>query len=115
VLNVPLPPGTGGSSFHRVFEEKVIPALDEFRPELLFLSAGFDAHQDDPLANLELHEEDFAQMTAELVAVAERHAQGRVVSVLEGGYDVDALERSVAAHLWALAGEERPRQERTSR
>jgi acetoin utilization deacetylase AcuC-like enzyme len=115
VLNVPLSPGTGGAGFRRAFTERVLPALEAFRPELLFLSAGFDAHRDDPLANLELDEDDFAWATAELVAVAERHSQGRVVSILEGGYDVQALERSVAAHLWALAGEERPRQERTFR
>jgi acetoin utilization deacetylase AcuC-like enzyme len=115
VLNVPLSPGTGGAGFRRAFTERVLPALEAFRPELLFLSAGFDAHRDDPLANLELDEDDFAWVTAELVAVAERHSQGRVVSILEGGYDVQALERSVAAHLWALAGEERPRQERTFR
>ncbi|WP_027135946.1 histone deacetylase family protein [Geminicoccus roseus] len=115
VLNVPLPPGTDGEGFRQAVEAQVLPALERFRPELLFISAGFDAHRADPLANLALVEEDFAWITSELVAVAERHAQGRVVSVLEGGYDVDALETSVVAHLRALAGEERAKQEKTAR
>ena len=107
ILNVPLSPGTDGVLFRRAVQERVLPALDQFRPELVMISAGFDAHRDDPLANLALVEDDFRWITAELVAVAERHAKGRVVSVLEGGYDVDALERSAQVHLWALAGEER--------
>lgn len=115
VLNVPLPAGTGGAGFRQAITSQVIPALERFQPELLLISAGFDAHADDPLANLALTEADFAWVTAELVALAERHAQGRVVSVLEGGYDVDALARSVVAHLRALAGEESAEQERTGR
>ena len=102
ILNVPLPAGTAGPRFRAEFERKIIPALNDFAPELLFISAGFDAHADDPLAQLCLLEEDFAWVTARLEEVAETHARGRIVSVLEGGYDLPALGRSVEAHLTAL-------------
>lgn len=102
VLNVPLPPGTAGAQFRRLYEDTVLPQLDRFAPELLLISAGFDAHEADPLAQLNLTEEDFAWVTGALCDIAVRHAQGRVVSVLEGGYDLDALGRSVAAHIRVL-------------
>ena len=102
ILNVPLPPGCDGLRFQREVEDKVLPALQAFAPELLFISAGFDAHRDDPLAGLRLHEDDFAWVTTKLVEIAKRHCAGRVVSVLEGGYDLDALGKSVVAHLQAL-------------
>ena len=105
IVNVPLSPGTDGEGFRAAVEDRVLPALETFRPELLFISAGFDAHWKDPLASLALAEDDFAWVTGELVRVAELHAKGRVVSVLEGGYDIGALERSVTAHLCALAGD----------
>ncbi len=104
VLNVPLPPGTDGAAYRAAFEAEVLPRLESFRPELVLVSAGFDAHAADPLAELRLVEADFAWITERLVEVAERHARGRLVSVLEGGYDLDALAASVVAHLRVLAG-----------
>ena len=80
-----------------------MPALESFKPQLVFVSAGFDAHRDDPLAYLKLDDEDYRWVTEKLVDVAERHAQGRVVSTLEGGYNVDALGRCVVEHVRVLA------------
>jgi len=107
IVNVPLSPGTDGEAYRRAVTEKVLPVLDRFAPELVLLSAGFDAHRADPLASLALVEDDFAWITAEMAALAARHARGRVVSLLEGGYDPGALGRSVVAHLRELirAGE----------
>lgn len=105
VLNVPLPEGTDGAAYGRMFERDVLPLVRRFSPELLLISAGFDAHRRDPLAGLRLEDEDFGWITAELVAVAEEHCGGRVVSVLEGGYDLDGLAGGVAAHVRALRGE----------
>jgi acetoin utilization deacetylase AcuC-like enzyme len=102
VINVPLRPGTDGAVFRRIYEDAVLPQLDRFAPELVILSAGFDAHRDDPLAQLELEEADFAWVTGALCDIAARHAAGRVVSVLEGGYDLRALGASVAAHVKVL-------------
>ncbi|ATX67131.1 histone deacetylase family protein [Roseinatronobacter bogoriensis] len=102
VMNIPLPPGTDGASFRRIYEDMVLPQLDRFAPELVLVSAGFDAHRDDPLAQLELLEDDFAWVTGALCDIAARHCAGRLVSVLEGGYDLDALGRSVAAHIRVL-------------
>ncbi|WP_439814907.1 histone deacetylase family protein [Zavarzinia sp. CC-PAN008] len=102
VLNVPLPPFAGGDDLLAAFEQQIVPALDAFRPELVMISAGFDGHEDDPMANLRLHERDYAAVTAMLGAVAARHAGGRIVSCLEGGYDLHALARSAAAHVRAL-------------
>ena len=102
VMNVPLPPGTEGTKFRRVYEDTVLPQLDRFAPELILVSAGFDAHKDDPLAELDLTEDDFAWVTGALCDIAARHAKGRVVSVLEGGYDLEALGRSIAAHVRVL-------------
>jgi acetoin utilization deacetylase AcuC-like enzyme len=98
----PLPPGTGAAGFRRAFETRILPALDAFAPELVLISAGFDAHRADPLAGLELEEADFGWVTDRLVEAANRHAQGRLVSILEGGYDLKALAGSAAAHVEAL-------------
>jgi acetoin utilization deacetylase AcuC-like enzyme len=102
VMNIPLKPGTDGAAFRRIYEDAVLPQLDRFAPELVLLSAGFDAHRDDPLAQLDLLEEDFAWLTGALCDIAARHCEGRLVSVLEGGYDLPALGRSVAAHVRVL-------------
>lgn len=102
VLNVPLPPGSDGAIFRKAYEMQVLPALDAFAPDLLLVSAGFDAHRSDPLAGLELEEDDFAWVTERLIESAERHCKGRLVSVLEGGYDLKALAGSAAAHVRAL-------------
>ena len=102
IVNAPLRPMSGAAAFRRAFGDRVLPALDAFQPDLLLISAGFDAHRDDPLAQLMLEEEDFAWATEELVELARRHARGRVVSTLEGGYDLAALGASAAAHLRVL-------------
>jgi len=102
VVNAPLPAGTGGAAFRRTFEARILPALDQFAPDLLLVSAGFDAHRADPLAGLELEEPDFAWVTARLTEAARRHAGGRLVSVLEGGYDLRALASSAGAHVQSL-------------
>jgi acetoin utilization deacetylase AcuC-like enzyme len=102
LVNAPLKAGAGSAEFRAAFEEVIIPALDRFRPELLMISAGFDAHYRDPLAQIELTEDDFAWATEVLVGVARRHAGGRIVSLLEGGYDLSALAFSTAAHVRVL-------------
>jgi acetoin utilization deacetylase AcuC-like enzyme len=102
VINLPLPPGTAGPAFRRAWEERVFPAVLEFAPELVIISAGFDAHADDPLAQMALREADFAWITEAICDVAEESAAGRVVSVLEGGYDLQALGASVATHVEVL-------------
>ncbi len=102
VLNVPLAPGTDGAAFRRIYEDMVLPELDRFAPELILVSAGFDAHRDDPLAQLSLVEQDFAWVTGALCDIAARHCDGRLVSCLEGGYDLPALGASVAAHIRVL-------------
>jgi len=104
VVNAPLAAGSDGRVFRRAFETRILPALDAFGPELLLVSAGFDAHRADPLAGLELEEEDFAWVTARLMECAARHCGGKLVSVLEGGYDLRALAGSAAAHVTALMG-----------
>jgi acetoin utilization deacetylase AcuC-like enzyme len=102
VFNLPFPPGTGGPVFRQHYEAEVFPALENFRPDLILVSAGFDAHTADPLAQMSLTEEDFAWVTGRICDVAEDTCQGRVVSTLEGGYDLDALGASVAAHVGVL-------------
>ncbi|MBM3587750.1 MAG: histone deacetylase family protein [Alphaproteobacteria bacterium] len=102
IFNATLPPGADGAAFRAVWDRLLLPALDAFAPELLIISAGFDAHVADPLAQVRLTEADFAWITQELSTLAARHAEGRVVSVLEGGYDLAALGSSVAAHVRAL-------------
>ena len=103
VVNLPLPPGTDGPAYRAAFAAKVLPRLDSFAPELVLVSAGFDGHAADPLANFDLLEEDFAWITERLVEIARRHAGGRLVSVLEGGYDLEGLANSALAHVRGLA------------
>jgi len=102
VVNVPLPDGCGSSAFRAAWDADIFPVVDAFEPELLLISAGFDAHADDPLAGMELHEEDFAWVTRKICDLADKHCQGRVVSALEGGYDLEALGRSARAHVDVL-------------
>ena len=102
MVNIPLSPGSGGAEFRAAVVDHWLPALDRYRPQMLLISAGFDAHREDPLANLKLIEADYAWVTRELLRVADKHAQGRVVSSLEGGYALAALGRSVAEHLREL-------------
>ncbi|WP_298224126.1 histone deacetylase family protein [Acidocella sp.] len=102
IVNMPLPPGTGSAAFREAWRTVLLPRVAEFAPELLIISAGFDAHAADPLAQLQLQEPDFAWLTQELLALADHCCQGRVVSLLEGGYDLDALAQSCRAHVRAL-------------
>ncbi len=102
IVNAPLDAGDGSAEFRFAFEERIIPALDVFKPELVMISAGFDAHKRDPLASVNLDDDDFAWATEALAGVARRHAEGRIVSILEGGYDLTALASSAAAHVRAL-------------
>jgi acetoin utilization deacetylase AcuC-like enzyme len=102
VVNVPLPPMAGSAEFRRAMSDKVLPAIDAFDPDFLLISAGFDAHEADPLAALRLHTADYEWATAELARLARRRCQGRLVSTLEGGYDLTALAASAAAHVRAL-------------
>jgi acetoin utilization deacetylase AcuC-like enzyme len=102
IVNVPLPPMAGSTEFRRGVEAAVLPALDAFAPDLVMVSAGFDAHRRDPLAQLMLAEDDFTWVTERLLECANRHAGGRLVSTLEGGYDLPALGASAAAHVRSL-------------
>jgi len=102
IFNATLPPGSDGALFRRVWGDRLLPAIDDFAPQLLLISAGFDGHRRDPLAELQLDAADFGWLSEALVALADRHCQGRVVSALEGGYDLDALAESSIAHLRAL-------------
>jgi acetoin utilization deacetylase AcuC-like enzyme len=102
VWNAPLRPGDGGESFREAFEVRILPSLRNFAPDLVVISAGFDAHKDDPLGNLQLVEADYMWVTEQLADVAHKHCKGRVVSVLEGGYDLTALARSVGVHVRTL-------------
>jgi acetoin utilization deacetylase AcuC-like enzyme len=102
IFNAPLHAGDGGEQFREAFESRILPSLRNFGPDLVVISAGFDAHRADPLANLQLVEADFMWATEKLADMAKRHAKGRVVSMLEGGYDLTALARSVAVHVKTL-------------
>ena len=102
VINVPLDEGTNGRGFRVAMEGRILPRVDAFQPELILISAGFDAHRDDPLAGLALVEADFAWITEKLCDLADKHCAGRVVSCLEGGYDLEALGASAAAHVNVL-------------
>jgi acetoin utilization deacetylase AcuC-like enzyme len=102
IVNVPLRPMSGSGPFRLAFTERILPALDAFRPDLVIASAGFDAHRNDPLAQLLLDEQDYAWVTQKLLEIADHHAEGRFVATLEGGYDLAALGASVAAHVRAL-------------
>ena len=102
IVNAPLPADADGILFRAAWTETLLPAIDAFRPQLLLVSAGFDAHRRDPLAQLRLEAEDYAWITRELVRLANRHCAGRIVSSLEGGYDLEALRESVVAHVGEL-------------
>ena len=102
MVNVPVPPYTRGPAIRALIEENWLARLDEFQPQMVFVSAGFDAHRDDELGQLGLVEADYTWITEKIKALAEKHAQGRIVSCLEGGYNLGALARSVAAHLRVL-------------
>lgn len=104
IINIPLAAGDGGTAFRNAWSGTILPALDAFRPELLMVSAGFDAHRDDPLANINLVDDDFRWIMDEYKKIAASHGGGKIISVLEGGYNLDALKSSVAAHLSSLAG-----------
>jgi acetoin utilization deacetylase AcuC-like enzyme len=103
MVNVPLAEGSGGAAAKRAIEAQWLPALESFKPQMILISAGFDAHREDLLGGMALVEADYAWITRELMAVAERHSQQRVVSMLEGGYNLSALGRSAVAHVRALA------------
>jgi acetoin utilization deacetylase AcuC-like enzyme len=102
IVNAPLSAGDGGNAFREAFETVILPRLREFKPDFLIISAGFDAHTRDPLANLNLVEADYSWVTKKLMEIADTSAKGRVISLLEGGYDLQGLSRSVAAHVTAL-------------
>ena len=102
VCNALLPPGADGAAFRAAWENMLLPALRAFAPELIVVSAGFDAHMADPLAQLGVDEADYAWLTERICDVADRHCGGRLVSLLEGGYDLDALANSAAVHVRAL-------------
>ena len=102
IVNAPLRAGDGGDAFREAFESVILPRLRDFKPEFVVISAGFDAHTRDPLANLNLVEADYTWVTQKLMDIADRSAQGRIVSLLEGGYDLEGLSRSAAAHVTEL-------------
>lgn len=104
IVNCPMRAGDGGSRFHEAFDQSILPSLKTFSPDLLIISAGFDAHERDPLGGLELTAEDYGWMTRALLDVAEQTCGGRVVSILEGGYDLKGLADSTASHVRALMG-----------
>ncbi len=104
MINTPVPAGTGGETIREIVEYSWLPALERFKPQMIFISAGFDAHREDDLGQLRLVEGDYAWMTVQLRDIARRYCNGRMVSVLEGGYNLSALGRSVAAHVRVLAG-----------
>jgi acetoin utilization deacetylase AcuC-like enzyme len=102
IFNAPLAPGDGAPVFRQAFEERILPAIRDFAPDLILISAGFDAHHRDPLAEINLQAEDFAWATDELMRIADAAAGGRVVSLLEGGYDLKGLAVSASAHIETL-------------
>jgi acetoin utilization deacetylase AcuC-like enzyme len=102
MVNVPLAAGSGTEQFRAAVTQRWMPALEEHKPEIVFVSAGFDAHREDPLAGLRFTEADYAWVTRELIALANKHGKGRIVSSLEGGYSLSALGRSVAEHVREL-------------
>ncbi|MGZ8241865.1 MAG: histone deacetylase family protein [Methylobacter sp.] len=104
IINVPLPAGESGIAFRQKYRSIILPALKNFKPELLLISAGFDAHKDDPLASIRLVEEDFQWITQELMDIADSYCNGRIISALEGGYNLNALSASVALHVKTLLG-----------
>jgi acetoin utilization deacetylase AcuC-like enzyme len=105
-LNVPVPPGMGDEEYLQIFYDQVQPKLDEYKPDFVLVSAGFDAHRDDPLASLNLTERTFRELTRELKQLAGQYAGGRILSLLEGGYDLNALSSCVQEHLLILHAED---------
>jgi len=103
-LNCPMPAGAGDAAYAQAFSEKVLPAIDHFQPDIILISAGFDAHQADPLGDIDLSTDHYHWMTERLLEMTAKHCDNRLLSVLEGGYHLDALAQSVATHLEALAG-----------
>jgi acetoin utilization deacetylase AcuC-like enzyme len=101
-VNVPMLPGSGDEDYRRAFEHPVLPAIEKYRPQFVLISAGFDAHRADPLAPLELETESYGWMTDAIITIAKAHAEGRILSILEGGYDLDALGDSVSLHVTRL-------------
>ncbi len=110
IINVPMSAGQGGVTVRTLVAEDWLPALHEHKPQMIFFSAGFDAHRDDAIGGLNLVEEDYAWITKEIMAVADQYAQGRIVSFLEGGYNLTSLTHSAVAHIRALAQHEQPPQ-----
>ncbi|MCB5161141.1 histone deacetylase family protein [Marinomonas algarum] len=102
ILHMPLEAGSGSDAFQAIMTEQLFPALEAFQPELIMISAGFDAHKEDPMAQLRLSESDFTWITDQLMAIADRHCGGKIVSVLEGGYNTDALGRAAFCHIKSL-------------
>ena len=102
VLNVPLNEGADGEDVKNAFNDKIIPRIDTFGPDLIMISAGFDAHKDDRLANLKFVEDDYEFMTEQIVNIANKHCNGKIVSVLEGGYNLESLRKCVVTHVKAL-------------
>jgi acetoin utilization deacetylase AcuC-like enzyme len=105
-LNLPMRAGTEEPEYVEAFQKEILPMLDMFRPELILISAGFDAHREDPLGNINLSEESFKKMTLMTMESADKHCHGKIVSILEGGYNLSSLSKSVEVHLKALAGME---------
>ena len=101
-LNVPLPAGMGDEDYIEIFQSKLKPAVEKYKPDFILISAGFDAHRDDPLAGMQLTEAGFAKLTDIVAGFAEKICQGRVISLLEGGYNLEKLAASVAAHIEVL-------------
>lgn len=101
-LNLCMPRGASDSHYEKAFDEKIIPAIESFKPDMILISAGFDAHKDDPLGEIYLTEQGFEKMTRLIKEAAERHCQGRMISVLEGGYNIESLYKSIKSHLQAL-------------
>lgn len=107
-INIPMKAGSGDQEYYRALSDHVLPAIDDFKPQFMLMSAGFDAHRDDPLAGMALTSSAYGEITRLLKESAERHCGGRIVSFLEGGYNLRALAESVEEHLWALVGEGSP-------
>jgi acetoin utilization deacetylase AcuC-like enzyme len=105
IINVPMPAGTASACFRTLVQKRWLSALDVFEPQLIIVSAGFDAHRDDDMSQIQLMDHDYAWVTEQIREIALRHAAGRIVSVLEGGYELHALGRSVVAHLRVLMGD----------
>ena len=98
-MNIPMSAGDGSFRFHEIYENQILPAVRSFCPDLLMISAGFDAHKDDPLAQINLETSDFGWITAELVKIANECGGGKIISVLEGGYNLAALSEGIGSHL----------------